>query len=266
MKVVLVTGGGTGIGAAIAARAAADGWQVVITGRRREPLEAVAAAHPGIRIEVGDSADEIVVAKVVDNIRATYGRLDAVVANAGIMVEASVEETDLKTWNDVLRVNLTGPFLLARATMSLLRESRGAFVAIGSISGLRASTRSTAYATSKAGLSMRVRSIAIDEGASGVRANIVCPGWVGTEMADEEMDRHAERSGLADRDAAYADLTALVPARRPGRPEEIAGAVAWLISGDATYVNAAEIVVDGGTVQVDAGTAPFAFSVTPRIP
>ena len=264
MKVVLVTGGGTGIGAAIAARAAADGWQVVITGRRREPLEAVSAAHPGIRIEVGDSADEKVVARIVDRIRADFGRLDAVVANAGIMVEATAEETDLDTWNDVLRVNLTGPYLLAQASMSLLRESRGTFVAIGSISGLRASTRSAAYATSKAGLSMLVRSIAIDEGASGVRANIVCPGWVGTEMADEEMDRHAERSGLAGREAASSDLTSLVPARRAGRPDEIAGAVAWLISGDATYVNAAEIVVDGGTVQVDAGTAPFAFRVTPR--
>jgi NAD(P)-dependent dehydrogenase (short-subunit alcohol dehydrogenase family) len=264
MKVVLVTGGGTGIGAAIAARAAHDGWQVVITGRRRDPLEAVAAAHPGIRIEVGDSSDEAVVQRVVGRIREDFGRLDAVVANAGIMVEATAEETELATWNEVLRVNLTGPYLLARAAMPMLRESRGAFVAIGSISGLRASTRSAAYATSKAGLSMLVRSIAIDEGAAGVRANIVCPGWVGTEMADEEMDRHAERSGLRDRDAAYADLTSLVPARRPGRPEEIAGAVAWLIGEDSGYVNAAEIVVDGGTVQVDAGTAPFAFSITPR--
>ena len=264
MKVVLVTGAGTGIGAAIAARAARDGWQVVITGRRPGPLEAVAAGNPGIRVEAGDSADEAVVNRVIARIREDFGRLDAVVANAGIMVEATAEETELATWNEVLRVNLTGPYLLARAAMPMLRESRGAFVAIGSISGLRASTRSAAYATSQAGLSMLVRSIAIDEGASGVRANIVCPGWVGTEMADEEMDRHAERSGLPDRDAAYADLTSLVPARRPGRPEEIAGAVAWLIGNDATYVNAAEIVVDGGTIQVDAGTAPFAFSVAPR--
>ena len=265
MKVVLVTGGGTGIGAAIASRAAADGWQVVITGRRRDPLEAVASRHPGTRVEVGDSSDEATVARIVDRIGSDFGRLDAVVANAGIMVEATAEETELATWNEVLRVNLTGPYLLARAAMPMLRESRGSFIAIGSISGLRASTRSAAYATSKAGLSMLVRSIAIDEGGAGVRANIVCPGWVGTEMADEEMDRHAERSGLRDRDAAYADLTSLVPARRPGRPEEIAGAVAWLMGGDAGYVNAAEIVVDGGTVQVDAGTAPFAFSVAPRL-
>ena len=264
MGVTLVTGGGTGIGAAIARRLASDGGQVVITGRRADRLAEVAAGQSGIHVEPGDSADAAVIQAVVARTVERFGRLDAVVANAGIMVEAAAADTDPDVWDEVLRVNLTGPFLAARAAMPHLRASRGTFIAIGSISGLRASTRSAAYASSKAGLSMLVRSIAIDEGEHGVRANIVCPGWVGTEMADEEMERHAERNALADRAAAYAELTALVPARRPGRPEEIAGTVAWLLGPDAGYVNAAEIVVDGGTVQVDAGTAPFAFRVAPR--
>lgn len=264
MKVALVTGGGTGIGAAIALRAAQDGWQVVITGRRTQPLERVAARHPNIHSAVGDSAEESLVREVIARIADDYGRLDAVIANAGVMAEGSAEQTPPEVWREVLQINLTAPYLLARAALPMLRASRGAFIAIGSIAGLRATAGSAAYATSKAGLSMLVRSIAIDEGASGVRANVVCPGWIGTEMADEEMDRHAQRSGLDSRVEAYADATALVPARRAGHPEEVAGVVAWLIGEDARYVNAAEIVVDGGTVQVDAGTVPLAFRVTPR--
>lgn len=263
MPVVVVTGAGSGIGAAVAQRAARDGWTVVATGRRSAPLEALAAEHPSVHAVAADMADEHAVTAVVDAALADHGRLDAVVANAGIMRVGSAAETEPSDWDDVLRTNLRAPYLLARAALPALREASGCVVAIGSIAGLRASAGASAYAVSKAALSMLVRTIAVDEGPHGVRANVVHPGWVRTEMGDQEMAEFGAEHGL-DVEAAYAEVTSLVPARRAASADEIAGTVAWLLGPDATYVNGAEIVVDGGTVQVDAGTVPFAVRVVPR--
>lgn len=261
-QVVLITGGGTGIGAAIARRAAFDGWQVVTTGRRAEVLHQVADEIGGTAI-AADMSDEGAVNDVVARVVDQFGRLDAVVANAGIMRVGDVVTTLIEDWRDILNVNLTGPFLLARAAVPHLVESRGAFVAISSIASLRVPSGMVGYSVSKAGLTMLTQSIARDFASAGVRANVVSPGWVRTEMGDEEMAEFGAADGLTV-EQAYAEVTSLVPARRAADPAEIAGAVLWLMGPDSSYVNGATLVVDGGTTLVDPGTVPFDVRLSPR--
>jgi len=251
-RVALVTGGGTGIGAAIARRLASDGYAVAVTGRRQGPIEEVAAEIGGLAVvaDAGIVADaDRAVAETVER----FGGLDALVLNAGVGGEGSLLDLAPETFEDVFRVNVTGAFLTARAAIPHLVRRRGAIVGISSVSGLRAAPASLAYCSSKAALTMLTRCIALDHGPAGVRANCVCPGWVRTPMADGEMDA----LGLGSREDAYARATRDVPLRRASEPEEIAGSVAWLLSDDASYVNGAVIPVDGGLTIVDVGTLAF---------
>jgi NAD(P)-dependent dehydrogenase (short-subunit alcohol dehydrogenase family) len=260
--VLLVTGAGSGIGAATAAVAAERGWQVVVCGRRREALESV-AARTGAAVRVVDLAEPGAVATLVDGVVAEFDRLDSVVANAGVMAVGSVVETDPADWDAVLRTNLTSVYLLARAAVPHLVAARGTFVGVSSIAALRSSTSAAAYSVSKAGLISLVQSVARDFGPAGVRANVVCPGWVRTEMADAEMAEFGAPHGI-DVEAAYAAVTELVPQRRAAEPAEVANAVVWLAGEDSSYVNGAVLVVDGGTILVDAGTVAFDYAVAPR--
>ena len=262
-RVVLVTGGGSGIGAAVARRAATEGWTVIISGRRPEALAGVAEQALSIHGIPADVAEPDAVRRLVAETIKRFGRLDAVVANAGTMVVGSAAETSLDQWNAALRINLTGAFILAREVIPHLRATRGSFVGIGSIAGLRAPREASAYAVSKAALGMLIQTIAVDEAQHGVRANCVNPGWVRTEMADAEMAEFGASIGLSP-ERAYAAVTALVPQGRPAEPDEVAGAVLWLIGADSTYVNGAGITVDGGTTIVDPGSVPFHFDVTRR--
>ncbi len=254
-RVALVTGGGTGIGAAVARRLATDGYAVVVTGRRPEPIEAVAHEIGGLAVtaDTGIALDaDRAVAETVER----FGGIDALVLNAGVGGEGSLLDLDPEIFETVFRTNVTGAFLTARAAIPHLLERRGALVSIASVAGLRAAPASVAYCSSKAALAMLTQCIALDHGPAGVRANCVCPGWVRTPMADREMDSLAEKLE-ASREDAYAEVTAEVPLRRPSSPEEIAGTVAWLLSADASYVNGAVIPVDGGHTIVDVGTIAF---------
>ncbi len=275
-RVMLVTGAGSGIGAAVAERAARDGWRVTICGRRSGPMAEV-AARTGARSVVADVTDPAAVRALVDGTVADQGRLDCVVANAGVMRGGSVADLDPADWELTLRTNLTAPYLLARAALPHLlgsaepgagtasRAAGGSIVAVASIAALRASSSAAAYAVSKAGLVMLTQSLAADFGPAGLRANVVCPGWVRTEMADQEMTEFGAPHGL-DQETAYREVTRLVPQRRPAEPAEIAAAITWLAGPDASYVNGACLVVDGGTVLIDPGTVGLDFSVTPRTP
>jgi NAD(P)-dependent dehydrogenase (short-subunit alcohol dehydrogenase family) len=251
MRTALVTGGGTGIGAAVARRLAADGYRVAVTGRRPEPLRAVAEELDGLALP-GDTADEADAARAVAATVAAFRGLDALVLAAGAGAGGTVAEQTLERWERVLRTNLTGPFLVARAALPHLRERGGSIVTVASVGGLRASPASAAYASSKAGLVMLTQCLALDHGPEGVRANCVCPGWVRTEIGDAAM-----RELDADVDAAYARATRYAPLRRPAEADEVAAAVAWLVSPAASYVNGAVLTVDGGLSTVDAGTLEF---------
>jgi len=159
-------------------------------------------------------------------------------------------------WSGVIETNLTGAFLTCNAALPHLLTAGGAIVTVASLGGLRAGPESAAYAASKAGLIMLTQSMAFDYGPRGVRANCVCPGWIRTPMADRAMDELAERSG-GDREAAYALANQRVPARRPGTPEEVAEAIAWLLSPPSSYVNGVVLPVDGGGAIVDSASVAF---------
>ncbi|MDT3399299.1 SDR family oxidoreductase [Streptomyces sp. B1866] len=267
-RVVIVTGGGTGIGAATARLLRAAGHHVVVAGRRPEPLARV-AEETGALAHPADTADPEAVDGLVAAAVDAYGRLDGVVLNAGIARGGPVGELRDEDWEAVLRTNLTGPFLLLRAALPHLLRTRGAVVAVASVAALRNGAGNAAYATSKAALVQLCRSVAVDYGARGVRANSVCPTWVRTELADGRMARFAREAGRPEEgDAAlawaYGAATRLVPAGRAGEPEEAAEAIAWLLSPAASFVNGATLTVDGGVTAVDPGTVPFRFSLEPR--
>jgi NAD(P)-dependent dehydrogenase (short-subunit alcohol dehydrogenase family) len=255
VKAALVTGGGTGIGAAIARRLSADGYAVTVTGRRPGPIEEIAAEIDGHAV-VADTGVAADAERAVQATVARSGGLDALVCNAGIGGEGSLRDLDPGTWDDVLRTNLTGAFLMCRAAIDHLAERRGGIVTVSSAAGLRASPESLAYCSSKAGLQMLTQCLAVDHGPEGVRVNCIAPGWVRTPMADDEMQALGERLGVG-RDGAYDACTADIPLRRAATAEEVAATVAWLLSEDASYVNGAIVPVDGGHTPVDVATITF---------
>jgi NAD(P)-dependent dehydrogenase (short-subunit alcohol dehydrogenase family) len=254
-KVALVTGGGTGIGAAVARRLDADGYSVAVTGRRPGPIEDVAAEIGGLAV-TADTGVATDAERAVQETVQRFGGLDAVVCNAGIGGEGSLRELDPATWEEVIRTNLTGAFLMCRAAIDHVAERRGAIVTISSAAGLRASPESRAYCSSKAGLQMLTQCLAVDHGPEGVRVNCVAPGWVRTPMADGEMDALGDRLGIS-RERAYDACSADIPLRRAASAEEVAATVAWLVSDDASYVNGAIVPVDGGHTPVDVATVTF---------
>ncbi|WP_328422399.1 SDR family NAD(P)-dependent oxidoreductase [Streptomyces sp. NBC_00443] len=264
-RVVIVTGGGTGIGEAAVRLLREGGHHVVVSGRRSEPLrrlerETGALAYPS-DVRDPEAADGLVRAALD-----AHGRLDGLVLNAGIGRGGAVGDLSLEDWDEVMRTNVTGPLLLLRAAIPHLVEAGGSVVAVASVSALRNGTSNAPYATSKAALLQLCRSVAVDYGRQGVRANIVCPSWVRSEMADRRMARFAAEADLQGDGVAnaYEEVTRLLPLGRPGEPREIAEAICWLLSPAASYVNGAVLTVDGGATAIDPGTLAFDFRVAPR--
>lgn len=235
---------------------AARGYDVCVTGRRAEPLRALAGELGGLAV-VADTADEGAIGGAVEQAVGRFGSLDALVCSAGTGASGTVPEQTLERWNAVLATNLTGAFLACQAALPHLIAARGSLVTVSSLAALRAGPAAAAYSASKAGLVMLTRCIAYDHGPAGVRANCVCPGWIRTDMADGEMDDLAARAD-ATREDAYARATQSVPARRPGTAEEAGETVAWLASPESSYVNGAVLAVDGGASIVDVATLAFA--------
>jgi meso-butanediol dehydrogenase / (S,S)-butanediol dehydrogenase / diacetyl reductase len=256
-RVAVVTGGGSGIGAAIARRFASEGARVVVTGRRREPLEDIAAELGGIAVQ-GDAADPAHAPEVVDAAVAAFGGIDVVVANAGIDRPGSAIEITDDDWHRTIDVNLTGPLMLLRAAIPVMvGRGGGSVVLVSSVNGLANAPRAVAYDASKAALISLARSIAVDFGSRGVRANALCPGWVVTPMGDQDMDAMAAARGIS-RDDAYRLATAAVPFQRPASPEEIAACCLFLASDESSIVTGTALVADGGGAAVEIGSIPFA--------
>lgn len=256
-KVVVITGGGTGIGAAIAERFSAEGANVVIVGRRLAPLEEVAAATGAVPL-VADAADSEAASGVVRDVLARFGRLDVLVANAGGHGFAPVGQTDDSSWEQALRANLTTAFTMARECLPALVEAKGQIVVVSSLAGLFAGPSVAGYTVGKHALIGLTRTLARDYGRSGVRVNAVCPGWVQTPMADAEMDEFAEHApDLTSREDGYAAVTADVPLGRPAQPAEIAAIVRFLGSAESSYMTGAVLVADGGAHIVDVPTLAF---------
>ncbi|MHC5352396.1 SDR family NAD(P)-dependent oxidoreductase [Metapseudomonas furukawaii] len=254
-RTVLITGAGTGIGAACARRLASEGANLVLMGRRVAPLEAVAAETGGLVLaaDVASSADwPRCIAAIVER----FGGLDGVIANAGGHGLGSATDTGDDDWQAAMRANLDSAFHTARACLPLLVQRRGSMVLMASIAALASGEGVCGYTTAKHALIGLTRSLARDYGPQGVRVNAVSPGWVRTPMADAEMQPLMERHGES-LDAAYARVTAEVPLRRPASPEEIASVCRFLLGEESAIVTGINLVADGGSSIVDVPTLAF---------
>lgn len=258
--VAIVTGGGTGIGAATAAALRADGWEVVICGRRLEPLRQVADATGAIPFTADASSGGDIV-RLVGSTVERFGSIDGLVLNAGVVKAGRVGELTDEHWDAMVSTNLTGPFRLVRAALPHLLAARGAIVGVASAAALRATGGIPGYNVTKAGLAMLIQSIAVDYGPEGIRANAVCPGWVRTEMADMEMREIGAALGMGYQEA-YEVGTSFVPMRRPADAAEVARAIGWLLSENASYINAAVLPIDGGMIAGDPGSLAFDSRLT----
>ncbi|MFI7000345.1 SDR family NAD(P)-dependent oxidoreductase [Nocardia sp. NPDC050175] len=257
-QVALITGGGTGIGAAAARRLVAEGAAVVLCGRRREPLEAVAAElGDAALVAAGDAADTADVEQMVAAAIDRYDRLDLVVANAGGHGLGTVGDTGDDDWQLAMQTNVTTAFVTVRGALPHLRARGGSVVVVSSLAGLFAGPAVAGYVTAKHALIGLTKSLARDYGRDGVRVNALCPGWVRTDMADEQMDVLAAQRGI-DRAAAYRLVTRDTPLGRPVEPEEIATIIAFLLSADSAAMTGSVVVADAGAAAVDLPTIAFA--------
>ncbi|RKF16987.1 SDR family oxidoreductase [Roseovarius spongiae] len=229
--VAIVTGGGRGIGRAIVARLAAEGYKVVTCGRGARPDD-LDTAVDWVQADVARPGD-------AERINEAAGDAALLVNNAGVQVEKTVTESSDTDWDAVVGVNCRGVFNMCRAVLPGMERRGGSIVNIGSISGRAADPSMALYNASKACVHGLTRSIAVDHGPR-VRCNAVCPGWIMTEMAEDAF-------ALArDPEAARRDALTRHPVGRMGTPEDIANMVAWLASDAAAYVSGACFTVDGG--------------------
>ncbi|GGY30466.1 SDR family NAD(P)-dependent oxidoreductase [Pseudoduganella albidiflava] len=244
-KVVLVTGGGSGIGAAAAKRFSAEGARVVIAGRNADKLHKLVAELPADRTlaVTADVSDSGECARLVAATVERFGRLDTLVNNAGANIVGSVAETDDETWRACIGADLDSVFYMIRAALPHLEKTRGSVVNVGSVSSLGGGWSHAAYCAAKAAVANLTRSVACDAGKAGVRANTVCPGLTVTDMVSEIMKDDALLEKAWER----------IPLRRAGEPSEVAAAIAFLASDEAKFITGAALPVDGGQTATDGG-------------
>ncbi len=235
---VIITGASAGIGDAIARRFASGGWNIVAVARRQERLEALAKDLEGVAevaIVTGDVTDPEVPKNAVKVAMDTFGRLDCLVNNAGSGKWAPVLDTDDDDLDEVIDTSLKAPFRFARAALGVM-QAGSSIINIGSVFGITTGMAGGAYSTVKAGLVGLTQAIAVDNGAKGIRANLVAPGVIRTDMTDAYWDSdYFQRTNHE-----------LTPFDREGTPEDVANTVFFLASPEGSYINAQTIALDGG--------------------
>jgi NAD(P)-dependent dehydrogenase (short-subunit alcohol dehydrogenase family) len=229
--VALVTGGANGIGRAVARHLLAEGWRVGIVDRAGSGLSRTFPPRMRNALTVeGDVREEETATRAVGMLVTRFGRLDAVVSNAGIMIRKPIRRLTLVEWHRVIDTNLTAAFLLARAAEKPLRRARGAMVLIASTRALMSEPNTESYSASKGGLVALTHALAVSLGPA-VRVNCVSPGWIATkDYAALRRKDHMQH-----------------PVGRVGKPQDIAEIVAWLLDAERSgFVTGANFVVDGG--------------------
>jgi len=245
-RTAVITGGGSGIGAAAARRFASQGAKVVLVGRRKDRLDAVAK-------EIGTTARaiacDVASSSAVEAMAREVGPCDVLVNNAGIAKSAPLAKTDDALWNEILGINLTGTFLCTRAFLPGMAERGwGRVINVASIAGKAGMQYTSAYCASKHGVVGLTRAVALECARKGVTVNAVCPGWVDSEMTDTSVANISGKTKMSEAEAR-AFLAGQSPQNRLMTPEEIAGLILWLCSDDAAGITAQAINVDGGQLQ-----------------
>ena len=245
-KHALVTGGGTGIGLAIARTLAAEGCAVTITGRRQSVLDEVSG--PGITGIAMDVRDEADVARSVAAATEARGPIQICVANAGIAEGRALHKTDMAFWRNMMSTNLDGAFLTIRESLASMRTTDwGRVIAVSSIAGVRGLQGAACYTASKHGLIGLIRALSEDYAGKPYTFNALCPAYVDTPIVTRNTTSIAERAGVSEDKA----LSMMVSANRHGRliaPEEVAKAALWLVSPGSESVNGQTIEIAGGQI------------------
>jgi 3-hydroxybutyrate dehydrogenase len=242
-KLALVTGGGRGIGAAIARALAGAGARVVVCGRSRPELDLVAREIGGVAMRL-DLTDR----RETDEVLASVGHVDVLINNAGAAESASLERTTDAMWDHILELDATAPFRVIRALVPSMIEAKwGRVINIASNAGVSGYAYSMAYCAAKHALVGMTRALAIDIARTGVTINALCPGWVETQMVDEAVTRIAAKTGRSE-DEARTQLAAMSPQRRMITPDEVAHAALMLCGEGARGIHGQTLVIDGGAV------------------
>ena len=237
-KTVLVTGAGSGIGAATAQRFAAEGANVVLVARKRDTLQETAKALDADRVLIHDAdvSDPQAVDALVKAAVQRFGGLDTLVNNAGVVTMGGFLEGTAEDWRRVMSINVDGVFFCSRAALPHLLQRKGSIVNVSSVSGLGGDWGLSYYNASKGAVTNLTRAMAMEFGSQGVRVNAVNPSLTLTGMT----------SGMEKNEAMMAKFAERIPIGRPARPEEIAAVIAFLASEDASFVNGVNLPVDGG--------------------
>ena len=255
-KAVLITGGGTGLGAAIARRFSKNGASVIITGRREGPINSIAKEIGGLAV-VGDVMDSDHLMQVQEKAVKEFGGLDIVIANAGVISTADVASVEDQDWQQLIDINLTGVMKTARAALpALIRKGGGAIVNISSVAGLMGVDNAAGYCATKSALLGLTRSMAVDYGPKGIRVNTLCPGWFKSEMSDMEMEELAKEKGITVEEAINR-ATQYLPLKRMADTDEIVDCVEFLASNKSSFVTGTFLIADGGGSIVDVGMLGF---------
>jgi len=240
-RVVIVTGGSSGIGAAAAAAFVREGARVVVTGRDADRTEAVACKLGAVEFGLGNICDPGYCRELVGRIARREGRLDVLVNNAGTIVREDAADTTDEQWRDTMAVNVDAVFFMSREALKVMREQgAGAVVNLSSTCGLVGSRGLTAYCASKGAVSLMTQAMALDCAADGVRVNAVCPGATDTPML---FSAHKVRPSRVEMDQVQCRT---VPMQRMARPEEVVAAILFLASDDSSYITGTLLPVDGG--------------------
>ncbi|MBN1594161.1 MAG: SDR family oxidoreductase [Candidatus Coatesbacteria bacterium] len=246
-KTAVVTGGGTGIGKAIALRLAQEGANVAICGRRKGPLEETLSVLPGcgskhfaIAADVSRKAD---VDRFVRSVIERFGSLDILVNNAGILFRKNIMDTCEEDWDSMFDINVKGIYLFSKAVLPhMIQQKSGNILNIGSVSGLRAASFADAYCASKAAVHMLTRSLAKGYAQHGIRVNCICPAHVDTPIMDLTIEFFNSIGVESDR----AKIDSLYPLGRRGMPNDVASLALFLVSDQSAWMTGALVVLDGG--------------------
>jgi NAD(P)-dependent dehydrogenase (short-subunit alcohol dehydrogenase family) len=238
-KVAIVTGGTRGIGRGIVERFLTEGASIIATARHA-PKQSL-PSHENLVFVAADVAKAEGVESLVAAAKQRFGGLDILVNNAGIQLQKPLEETSEAEWDEVMAVNVKGMFLCCRAAAPLLRQrGGGSIINIGSYDGFLADPNFTAYCASKGAVQALSRSVAIDLGKDKVRCNVICPGWIETEMLTDYI------AHLPDPALARANIEVMHPIGRTGQPSDIASLALWLASDESSFFTGQQFVADGG--------------------